>query len=262
MAGRSEGANRGGISLDERAAELFERLAEGDESARERLVEHYYSLAEALARRFEGYGESLDDLVQVASIGLLKAVDRFDPSRGYRFSTYATPTITGELKRHFRDRGWAVRMPRRLQENALRLRSVVAQLSQELKRSPTIPEIAERSGMSEEEVLEASDALDAYSGVSLDAPINEDDDSRTSMERLGGEDERIEVAEGWADLEPYILDLPERERTILYLRFFQGWTQSRIAEEVGISQMHVSRLLSRTLKQLRERIEGSNERTR
>lgn len=245
------------VFLDERAAELFERLAGDDEAAREQLVEHYYSLAESLARRFDGYGEPLDDLVQVASIGLLKAVDRFDPSRGYRFSTYATPTIIGELKRHFRDRGWAVRMPRRLQENALRLRSVVAQLSQELRRSPTVQEISERSGMTTEEVLEASDALDAYSGVSLDAPINEDDDGRTSVERLGGEDDRIDVVEGWADLEPYLLELPERERTILYLRFFQGWTQSKIAEEVDISQMHVSRLLSRTLKDLRKRMGGS-----
>lgn len=245
-------------SLDERAAELFERLAGDDEAAREQLVEHYYSLAESLARRFDGYGEPLDDLVQVASIGLLKAVDRFDPSRGYRFSTYATPTIIGELKRHFRDRGWAVRMPRKLQENALRLRSVVAQLSQELRRSPTVQEISERSGMTAEEVLEASDALEAYSGVSLDAPINEDDDGRTSIERLAGEDDRIDVVEGWADLEPYLLELPERERTILYLRFFQGWTQSKIAEEVDISQMHVSRLLSRTLKDLRKRMGGGS----
>lgn len=245
-------------SLDERSAELFGRLAEGDEAAREQLVEHYYALAESLARRFDGYGEALDDLVQVASIGLLKAVDRFDPSRGYRFSTYATPTIIGELKRHFRDRGWAVRMPRRLQENALRLRSVVAQLSQDLKRSPTIPEISEHSGMTTEEVLEASDALDAYSGISLDAPVNEDDDGRTQMERLGATDEGIDIVEGWADLEPYLLELPERERRILYLRFFQGWTQSRIAEEVGISQMHVSRLLSRTLKGLRKRMGGGS----
>lgn len=253
----TEGSGLGDVFLDERAAELFERLEGDDEAAREQLVEHYYSLAESLARRFDGYGEPLDDLVQVASIGLLKAVDRFDPSRGYRFSTYATPTIIGELKRHFRDRGWAVRMPRKLQENSLRLRSVVAQLSQELRRSPTVQEISEHSGMTAEEVLEASDALDAYSGVSLDAPINEDDDGRTSIERLGGEDDRIDLVEGWADLEPYLLELPERERTILYLRFFQGWTQSKIAEEVDISQMHVSRLLSRTLKDLRKRMGGS-----
>lgn len=245
-------------ALDAEAETLFERLP--DPAAREELVERYYPLAESLARRFQGYGEPLDDLVQVASIGLLKAIDRFDPSKGFRFSTYATPTIIGELKRYFRDKGWAVRVPRRLQENALRLRSVISELSQQLGRSPTVEEITERSGLSEDDVLEASEALDAYSGVSLEAPMDEDEEeSITSRDRLGATDERLDLVEGWTDLEPYLEELPERERRILYLRFFKGWTQSRIAEQLGISQMHVSRLLSRTLARLREAVAASDE---
>jgi RNA polymerase sigma-B factor len=241
-----------GAGVDRHSEELFERVAT-DPSAREELVKLYYPLVESLARRFRGYGEPLDDLVQVGSIGLLKAIDRFEPERGFRFSTYATPTIIGELKRHFRDRGWSVRVPRRLQENALRLRSVVSEMSQKLGRSPTVPEIAERSGLSEEDVLEAMETLNAYTGASLDAPIDEDEGT-TTLDMLADDDASLEIVEGWADLGPHLQKLSVRERRILYLRFFRGLTQSQIAEELEISQMHVSRLLGRTLAELRKAV--------
>jgi RNA polymerase sigma-B factor len=236
-------------SFDEQAEELFERLGD-DPAAKDALVELYYPLVKSLARRYQGYGEPLDDLIQVASIALLKAVDRFDLARGVRFSSYAAPTIVGELKRHFRDRAWSVRVPRRLQENALLLRDVVEELSQMLQRSPTVDEICERSGLDEESVLEAMDVLNAYTGASIDAPGDEDHDME-HLSILATEDERIELIEGWADLAPQLERLADRERQILYLRFFRGWTQSRIARELGISQMHVSRLLNQTLAALR-----------
>jgi RNA polymerase sigma-B factor len=242
---------------DERSRDLFERMP--DDDARNELVELYRSLVSSLARRYQGYGEPLDDLIQVGSIGLLKAVDRFDPGRGVKFSTYATPTVVGELKRYFRDKGWSVRVPRRLQENALLLRDLVGDLSQEQGRSPTIEEIVERTGLSEDDVLEAMEALEAYSGVSLDAPVDDDADSATVLERIRVEDGSIELVEGWADLVPHLQGLPERERTILYLRFFRGWTQSRIADELDISQMHVSRLLAQTLRQLRRVLTEAGE---
>jgi RNA polymerase sigma-B factor len=238
-------------ALDERSRELFERLPDAP-SAREGLVELYYPLAEYLARRFRGRGEPLEDLVQVASIGLLKAIDRFEPERGVKFSTYATPTIVGELKRHFRDKGWAMRVPRRLQEIGLQLRQVVADCYQELGRSPTVPEIAERSGLSEEDVLEGMDTIHAYTVGSLDAPA--DEEGSTSLSRLGAEDETLELLEGWANVGPLLRKLPERERLILYYRFVRGMTQSQIAERLEMSQMHVSRLLSRTLRGLREAV--------
>jgi RNA polymerase sigma-B factor len=226
---------------------LFE-LASSDPDARARLVEIHRPLAESLARRYNGYGESLDDLVQVASIGLLNAIDRFDPSRGITFAAFATPTIVGELKRHFRDRGWAVRVPRRLQENTLTLRRTMGDLAQSLGRSPTVSELATASSLSEDDVLEASDALLAYSTTSLDAPLGDEVTLGDTLADTGGD---IEVAEEWADLAPHIAELPDRERTILALRFFRGLTQTEIADEVGLSQMHVSRLLSRALDTLR-----------
>jgi RNA polymerase sigma-B factor len=236
---------------EERSTELFERLS-GDPTAREELVRLHYPLVEYLARRFAGRGEPVDDLVQVASIGLLKAIDRFDRERGVKFSTYATPTIIGELKRHFRDKGWAMRVPRRLQEIGLQLSRVVSEMYQDLGRSPTVPEIAERSGLSEDDVLEGMDAIHAHSIGSLDAPT--DDEGQTSGGRLGAEDETYELLEGWASVAPHLERLPDRERHILYLRFFRGMTQSQIADKLGISQMHVSRILSRTLLLLREAV--------
>ena len=225
----------------------------GDPGLREQLVTAHLGLAEYLARRFANRGEPLDDLVQVASVGLLKAVDRFDPERGLEFSTYATPTIVGELKRHFRDKGWAVRVPRRVQELHLRLGKVVSNLSQDLGRSPTIAEIAERAQASEEEVLEAMEAGRAYRFASLDAPGGGggDDDSQTLSGQLGDDDPRLADIEHRVALSPLIAELPRREQVILHLRFFEGLTQSEIAARLGISQMHVSRLLARSLAKLR-----------
>jgi len=221
-----------------------------ERSLRDDLVTAHMGLAEYLARRFTNRGEPLDDLVQVAALGLLKAVDRFDPERGLEFSTYATPTIVGELKRHFRDKGWAVRVPRRVQELHLRLASVVGLLSQELGRSPTIGEIAQAAAVSEEEVLEAIEAGHAYRFTSLDAPSGNDDEMSLSAE-LGAEDQGLIDSEHRVTLSPLIAQFPARERTILHLRFFEGMTQSEIAGRLGISQMHVSRLLARALVQLR-----------
>jgi RNA polymerase sigma-B factor len=233
------------------AKDLFRRFVEHrDPVLREELVGVHLPLVEYLARRFRNRGEPLEDLVQVGTIGLLKAIDRFDLEREVEFSTYATPTIVGELKRHFRDKGWAVRVPRRLQELNLSLNKVVAELSQEVGRSPTIPEIAAKVRLSEEEVLEGLDTSNAYAVVSLDAPAGGDDTPSVS-EHIGVEDESLEALEYRAALGPLIAGLPERERRILYLRFFGGMTQSQIAARLGISQMHVSRLLNRTLAALR-----------
>ncbi len=222
-----------------------------DHMLRDELITAHMGLAEYLARRFTNRGEPLDDLVQVASLGLLKAVDRFDPDRGLEFSTYATPTIVGELKRHFRDKGWAVRVPRRVQELHLRLGAVVSTLSQELGRSPTIPEIAHAAKVSEEEVVEAIEAGHAYRFTSLDAPSGSEDEGSLSNQ-LGEEDQGLIDSEHRVALSPLIARFPPRERMILHLRFFEGLTQSEIASRLGISQMHVSRLLARSLTQLRE----------
>lgn len=222
-------------------------------SHRERLVEQYIGLVEFLARRFRNRGEPLEDLIQVGTIGLLKAIDRFDLEREVEFSTYATPTVVGELKRHFRDKGWAVRVPRRLQELHLELTKTVNSLGQELGRSPTVAEIAKAAAISEESVLEGLEIAQAYNFTSLDAPIDSDNGGSTTFaDQLGEEDKQLENLEYRASLAPEMEKLPERERRILYLRFFKGMTQSEIADRLGISQMHVSRLLNRTLIRLRD----------
>jgi RNA polymerase sigma-B factor len=236
----------------ERTAELFSRLPD-DASAREELVHLYQPLAEYLARKFAGRGEAVEDLIQVASIGLLNAVDRFDMSREVQFPTYAAVTIVGELKRHFRDKGWSVRVPRRLQEVGLRVNRVLGELWQELGRSPTVAEIAKKLELPEEQILEAMEAMQAYSTTSLDAPIGED--GLTHGDMLPQDDDSLELLEAWASVGPTMRKLPRRERRILYLRFFKGLTQTEIADQLGISQMHVSRLLSQTLAQLRGAIE-------
>ncbi|MFN2539145.1 MAG: RNA polymerase sigma factor SigF [Mycobacteriales bacterium] len=241
-----------------RARELFVHLAElpEDDASRARLrdelVELHLPLVEYLARRFRNRGEMLDDLVQVATIGLIKSVDRFDLERGVEFSTYATPTIVGEIKRHFRDKGWAIRVPRRLQELKLALTKATSELSQRNGRAPTVHELAEHLGLSEEEVLEGLESANAYSAVSLDAPDGGDDDSPAVADSLGMVDEALEGVEYRKSLKPLLEKLPAREKRILMLRFFGGMTQSQIAAELGISQMHVSRLLARTLAQLRD----------
>ncbi len=232
----------------ERTAELFTRLPD-DPVAREELVRLYHPLAEYLARKFAGRGEAVEDLIQVASIGLLNAIDRFDMSREVQFPTYAAVTIVGELKRHFRDKGWSVRVPRRLQEVGLRVNRVLGELWQELGRSPTVAEIAKKLELPEEQILEAMEAMQAYSTTSLDAPIGED--GLTHGDMLPQDDDSLELLESWASVGPALRELPQRERRILYLRFFKGLTQTEIAEPLGISQMHVSRLLSQTLAQLR-----------
>ena len=248
------------INEDRRAhtRELFLRLREtNDPQTRDELAKLHLPLVEYLAKRFKDRGEPLDDLIQVGSVGLLKAIDRFDLEREVEFSTYATPTIVGELKRYFRDKGWAIRVPRRLQELSLRLNKLVSQLTQDLGRAPTVPELAKAAGVSEDEVLEALESGQAYSTTSLDAPSGDDDDAPNRVDRIGEEDLRLDNLEYFASLAPLIEQLPERERTILYLRFFKGMTQSKIADHIGISQMHVSRLLTRILEFLREGMEGT-----
>ena len=248
-------ATRRGVPDRDHVRELFRQFREtGDPEVRQELIEAHLGLVEYLARRFAGRGEPLEDLVQVATIGLIKAVDRFDPDREVEFSTYATPTIAGELKRHFRDKGWAVRVPRRLQELNLQLGEIIGHLSQKLGRSPTVAEMAEAAGTTEEEVLEGLDSAHAYTLTSLDAPTGEED--LALREQIGSEDETLELLEYRTSLMPLLDQLPPRERTMLYLRFFKGMTQSEIADRLGISQMHVSRLLARTLAQLREGLEG------
>jgi RNA polymerase sigma-B factor len=223
-----------------------------DSALRDQLIEAHIGLAEYLARRFNNRGEPLDDLVQVASLGLVKAVERFDPARGLEFTTFATPTIVGELKRHFRDKGWAVRVPRRVQELHLRVTRVIDDLSNELGRSPTVDEIAKRAGTTEDEVIEAIDAGSAYRSTSLDAGRSDDDESPGLLGQLGDVDPELARSELRTTLGPLIAALPEREQIMLYLRFYEGLTQSEIAKRLGISQMHVSRLLARSLQQLRE----------
>jgi RNA polymerase sigma-B factor len=241
-----------------RARDLFKRLSglptEDSERLRIRseLVELHLPLVEYLARRFRNRGEWLDDLTQVATIGLIKSIDRFDLDRGVEFSTYATPTIVGEIKRHFRDKGWAVRVPRRLQELKLALAKAISELAQNLGRAPTVAELAEHLQMSEEEVLEGLESANAYSTVSLDAPDSGDEDAPAVSESLGIVDDALEGVEYRESLKPLLEQLPPREKRILLLRFFGNMTQSQIATELGISQMHVSRLLARTLAQLRD----------
>jgi len=241
------------------ARELFGVLAglpEDDpqrQRVRDELVEMHLPLVEYLARRFRNRGEPLDDLIQVATIGLIKSVDRFDLERGVEFSTYATPTIVGEIKRHFRDKGWAIRVPRRLQELKLSLAKATSELSQKNGRAPTVAELAAQLGISEEEVLEGLESANAYSTLSLDAgDSSSGDEPMPVAETLGVEDEGLEGVEYRESLKPMLEQLPPREKKILMLRFFKNMTQSEIAAEIGISQMHVSRLLARTLAQLRE----------
>lgn len=241
------------------ARAMFYELRELPDGSPERaelrntLVRMHLPLVEHLARRFRNRGEPLDDLTQVATIGLIKSVDRFDPDRGVEFSTYATPTVVGEIKRHFRDKGWAVRVPRRLQELRLSLTTATAELSQRHGRAPTVHELAEHLAISEEEVLEGLESANAYSTLSLDVP-DTDDESPAVADTLGAEDEALEGVEYRESLKPLLEDLPPREKKILLLRFFGNMTQSQIAQEVGISQMHVSRLLARTLAQLRDKL--------
>jgi len=223
--------------------------------ARDRLVELHLPLVEHCARRFVNRGEPFDDLVQVGTIGLIKAVDRFDTDRGVEFSTYATPTIIGEIKRHFRDKGWAIRVPRRLQELRLSITTATGELSQVLGRAPTAAELAEHLGTTVEDVLEGIESANAYSTLSLDAGADSEEGPAAMINTIGIVDEALEQIEVRESIKPLLAALPDREKTILMLRFFRGMTQSQIAEEIGVSQMHVSRLLTRTLDDLRSSVE-------
>ena len=244
-----------------RSAELFavfrdEEASEASrDGARDALVHLHLPLVEHCARRFRNRGEPLEDLVQVGTIGLIKSVDRFDVGRGVEFSTYATPTIIGEIKRYFRDKGWAIRVPRRLQELRMQIGTATAELTQSLGRSPTPRELAEAIGCSVEEIVEGIESSNAYSTLSLDATDNGDDSTATMLDAIGMNDEGLEHVEIRESIKPLLDRLEPREKKILLLRFFKNMTQSQIAEEIGVSQMHVSRLLNRTLEQLRAAME-------
>src|SRR6188508_993828 len=227
---------------------------QGDLAARQQLIEQYLSLVRSLARRYSCRGEQLEDLVQIGCIGLIKAIDRFDLDRGVELTTYATPNIIGEIKRHFRDKGWAVRVPRGLQELNVQLSKLVEDLTVQNGRSPTVAELAKAAGVEEEAVLEALESGRAYSSLSLSTGGGGDDDDMDPLESLGTEEHQYEVSEDRAVLAPGFRVLDERERKILHLRFFEGLTQSQIAQQVGISQMHVSRLIRRSLEKIRQEI--------
>ncbi|NBM20977.1 RNA polymerase sigma factor SigF [Streptomyces sp. GC420] len=246
--------------LDARALSktLFARLETLDEGTpefsyvRDTLVELNLALVKFAASRFRSRSEPMEDIIQVGTIGLIKAIDRFQLSRGVEFPTFAMPTIIGEIKRFFRDTSWSVRVPRRLQELRLDLAKAGDELSQQLDRAPTVTELAERLGLSSEEVVEGMAASNAYTASSLDAQPEEDDAEGTLADRIGYEDDGIEGIEYVESLKPLIAQLAPRDRQILSLRFVANMTQSEIGEELGISQMHVSRLLSRTLVRLRK----------
>jgi RNA polymerase sigma-B factor len=227
---------------------------EGDQNAREQALVELMPLVRALASRYAGRGEPLEDLVQVGSLGLIKAVDRFDVDRGVDFSSYAIPTIVGEIRRHFRDKAWAMHVPRQLKELSLRLSRTLDELTTELGRSPTIAELAEACGVEEEDVVDALDSSNAYSTRSLHAPFEEGGDDSLA-DKLGVEDTGYAEVEDGALVAAGLDALDDRERQIVELRFFDEMTQSQIAAEIGISQMHVSRLLRRALATMRGRIE-------
>ncbi|MEV6928824.1 SigB/SigF/SigG family RNA polymerase sigma factor [Dactylosporangium sp. NPDC051485] len=231
------------------------------ERVRARLIELYIPLAEYLARRFRNRGELFDDLVQVANLGLIKSVDGFDPLRGAAFTSYAIPMIVGELKRHFRDKGWDVRVPRRLQELRLEISKVSGDLAQDLGRSPTVADLAARLGVGEEEVIEGLDCGQAYRALSLDAPAGDGADAGAAGlgDLLGAEDPDMRNVENREALRPLLAKLPEREQKIIAMRFHGNLTQSQIAAELGISQMHVSRLLAAALRTLRTELSAIAE---
>jgi RNA polymerase sigma-B factor len=244
------------VTVDLELTRLVRSAHAGDERAREQLVERYTPLVRSLAARYAGRGEPLDDLVQVGSIGLLLAIERFDLDRGVQFTTYAVPTIVGEIQRHFRDRTWAVHVPRRMKELSLRLTRTIASMTADAGRAPSIAELAEATGVTEDEVVEALETYHAYSARSLSQPLGQTDEE-TMQDVLGSSDPGFGDVEDAAMIEVGLDALDERERTIVELRFYEGLTQSEIAARVGISQMHVSRLLRRALVTMRGRLEDT-----
>jgi RNA polymerase sigma-B factor len=228
----------------------------GDTAAREKLIARHLPLVRSLARRYAGRGEPLEDIEQVGAIGLIKAIDRFDLDREVSIATYATPNVVGEIKRHFRDKGWAIRVPRSLQELNAKMSGTIDELTAQLGHSPSVAEIAKSLGTTNEEVLEAIEVGTAYTALSLDAgPGGGDDDGGEPMDTIGTEDAEFERSEDRATLGPALAHLPEREREILKMRFEEGLPQTQIAERVGLSQMHVSRLIRRSLSAMRLELE-------
>ena len=242
--------------------DLWERFSrDRDPALREELVSRYMHFAKGLALRYRGASESVDDLIQVANLGLVNAVDRFDPDRGTPFAAFAAPTILGELKRHFRDRVWTVRVPRGLHDRIAEVEKAITELTEAEQRPPSVREIASRLELDELEVLEVLEANQNRRTLSLDHPAGAEDSDDPLTEWLGDEDEGYELIEGRLALEEAIPHLSERERLVLRLRFAEDMTQSQIAEQIGCSQMHVSRILRRTLDRIRQRIEAERDRT-
>ncbi|MEU5316544.1 RNA polymerase sigma factor SigF [Streptomyces sp. NPDC021056] len=241
-------------------AEAFRRLAAlppgpQHDTLRDRIIEAWLPMAGRLAGRFRSRGESFDDLRQVAALGLVKAVDRYDPERGNAFESYAVPTITGEIKRHFRDHMWTLHVPRRVQDLRNRVRFASQELAQTISgRRPTVAEIAAHASMSEEDVLVGLEALESFTALSLDAELPGSEDGYSLSDALGSADPALDTVVDREAVKPRLAALPERERAILYMRFFGDMTQARIAEQLGISQMHVSRLISRCCGRVREQV--------
>lgn len=249
---------RGKLAWDkERTRELFRRYkVEGDEDAREQLVMSHLNLVRFLAFKFKNRGEPLDDLVQVGTIGLIKAIDRFDPERGLEFTTFATPTIMGEIKRHFRDKGWSVRVPRRLQELSAKVNQVTDELTKDLQRSPSVEEIAAALDTTVDEVLEAMESSSAYSSVPLEGTgPGADDDAPSVIDHYATVDEDLAASDDRMVIEETVRDFSPREQEIIRMRFIEGLTQVEIARRLGISQVQVSRLLRRTLQKVQEKID-------
>ena len=251
-------ASKGKPAWDkERTRELFRRYKEeGDEEARAQLIVSHINLVRYIAAKFKNRGEPLDDLIQVGTIGLIKAIDRFDPSRGLEFTTYATPTIMGEIKRHFRDKGWTIRVPRRLQELSAKVNSATDELTARLQRSPSIEEVAEYLGTTADEVLEAMESSSAYSSVPLEAQGgNEDDDAPSVIDRYASVDGDLEASDDRIVLEEVIGEFPEADQQAIRMRFIDGMTQVEIAKRLGISQVQVSRMLRRALRRIQDKID-------
>ena len=255
---RRRGAGAGRAAWDkDRTRELFYRYKQkGDTDARDQLIVNHLNLVRFLASKFKNRGESLEDLVQVGTIGLIKAIDRFEPDRGLEFTTYATPTIMGEIKRHFRDKGWSVRVPRRLQELSAKVNQVTDELTNQLQRSPSVEEIAEHLGTTVDEVLEAMESSSAYSSVPLEGGgATEDEESPSVIDHYATEDADLAASDDRIVLEEAIADFSPRERDVIHMRFVDGLTQVEIAERLGVSQVQVSRLLRRTLRRIQDKID-------
>lgn len=251
-------ASKGKPAWDkERTRELFRRYKEeGDEEAREQLIVSHVNLVRYIAAKFKNRGEPLDDLIQVGTIGLIKAIDRFDPSRGLEFTTYATPTIMGEIKRHFRDKGWTIRVPRRLQELSAKVNSATDVLTAQLQRSPSIEEVADYLGTTADEVLEAMESSSAYSSVPLEGQgNNEEDDAPSVIDRYASVDGDLEASDDRMVLEEVIGEFPEADQQAIRMRFIDGMTQVEIAKRLGISQVQVSRMLRRALRRIQDKID-------